>query len=100
MAELITTDAEKASASYLNWDDAALGKMCKWVATIIERGDKTADPEGKLSIKCSGAAMILISMCRETNAGTLTLDLAGHSSGGIETGDWRITVKRKRKPSP
>lgn len=100
MAELITTEAEKASASYLDWDDAALGKMCKWVATIIERGDKTADPEGKFPVKCSGAALILISLCRETNAGTLTFNLDGCTSCGADTGDWRIIVQRKREPSP
>lgn len=95
MAKLITTQVEKDAASYLDWDDAALGKMCKFVATVIEKGDKTADPEGKIPIQCSGAAMILIRTCRETNAGTLTLDLDTHTSGGVETGDWKIIVQKK-----
>lgn len=31
MAELILTEAEKSAASYLDWDDAALGKLVRKV---------------------------------------------------------------------
>lgn len=96
MAELITTEEEKAAASYLDWDDAALGRMVKYTALTLEKSAK--DAEGFRKIVIASCAMLLVSAAFDANAATLTQELKGHTHAGVPTGDWSVTVKRKRLP--
>jgi hypothetical protein len=91
MAELILTDEEKASNSYLDWDDAALGKLTKKVALTIRDGRA----DDKLPIIANAAAMMLVGMAHDSNAETFTLTLGGCTHHGEPVGDWKVTVKRK-----
>jgi len=83
MAEFIPTDEEKAAASYLDWDDAELGKFTKNLGLTLERMKDAAS-----------AAMLLVSAAHDANAGTLELTLTDHSRKGVHTGNWRITVEK------
>ena len=58
MAEFIPTEEEKAAASYMDWDDAALGKFTKHVALTLERMSK--DAEGLRKVTAASCAMMLV----------------------------------------
>ncbi len=96
MAVFEPTEKEKAAASYLEWDDAELGKFTKYCGLVMAANAK--DTEGLHRVAAASCAMQLVSVCLESNADTLKLDLDGHTSRGVSTGDWVLTVKRKRKP--
>lgn len=92
MADLILTEAEKAAESYLDWDDAALGRFTKYIAATIEKHKDDAD--GLHRVTAASAAMLLVASCVDANAGSLMLKLEGHTHGDVLTGDWLITVKK------
>ncbi len=98
MAVFEPTEDEKAANSYLDWDDAELGKFTKYVALKMREHQK--DEEGLKRVAASACGMILIGCCVDSNAAELTLNLDGYSHKGIPEGDWTILVKkrsRKRK---
>lgn len=88
MAELILTEKEKADLSFLDWDDAALGKLVK--KTAVEMQD-TFGRDGTFVVS---AAHLLIGMAEQTNGDTLTFTAEGFSVGGEPKGDWRVTVEK------
>jgi len=87
MAELILTEEEKRQLTYLEWDDAALGKACKKIAIIL------SDENGKRSIKHMGAAVFLISEAVRANSYTTTIEIDG-ATNPEPLGDWKITLQR------
>lgn len=97
MAVFEPTEDEKSAASYLDWDDAMLGKFTKYCGLVMEKNSK--DAEGLHRVAAASCAMQLVSACLDSNAATLTLKLDGHTHSGVATGDWIVTVKR-RKASP
>lgn len=96
MAKLVLTAAEKAAASYLDWDDAALGKMAKCLALKLD--DIANDAEGFRKVAALSCAMMLVAAAHDSNADKLSFDLTGHSTKGVLTGDWRVTIKQIRAP--
>lgn len=92
MAELVLTEEEKAAATYLEWDNAALGQMAKKMAKIIH------DNYGDESAIATGAALLLINRARHANLGMIVADLKNstftHDNGVVEqTGDWEVVVR-------
>lgn len=96
MATFEPTEEEKAAASYLDWDDAELGKFAKYIALTL--ATKGKDAEGLHRISAASCAMMLISQCHDSNAGEMIIKLDGHTHGKIPTGDWTVTVKQRAKP--
>lgn len=92
MAKFDPTEEERAAISYLDWSDEALGKFCKYVATLNEEYSK--EQEGLKSVSASVAAMTLIGMAHDSNAEELTMKMEGHTIGDTRTGDWIVTVKK------
>lgn len=97
MAKLITTAAEKAAASYLDWDDVAVGRLAKKVMLTCEKLKDNKD--GKRGMFLAGVELLLIQAAHEMNAGIFTMKINGHTHKEIPTGDWLITVKQIRKPN-
>lgn len=95
MAEFEPTEAEKEANSYLDWDDAELGKFTKYVALKFDAMKN--DAEGLKKVTASSCAMLLMGACVDSNADELTLNMGGFSHKGIPEGDWTLIVKRKRK---
>ena len=96
MSEFIPTQEEKDALSYLDWDDAALGRFTKHVACTLDK--IRDDAEGLHRVMTAAAAMALIGATVEANADRLELNLDSHTHEGVPTGDWKITVERIRKP--
>lgn len=95
MATFEPTQAEKDAATYLDWDDAELGKFCKNVALTLDR--LKDDAEGLHKVTAASCAMMLVRSCVDINASTLSLKLDGYTHKNEPGGDWTITVKRNRK---
>lgn len=95
MSKFTPTKEEKAALSYLDWDDAALGRFTKHVACTLEKLRK--DDEGLRKVSAAACGMILIGMAFDSNAETLNLTLEGHARKEIPTGDWKITVRRTKE---
>lgn len=91
MAELITTEEEKASTNFLNWDDASLGRAVK--AGMFQLKDN-AESGNKLI--ATSAAMVLISLAHSSNADSLTLKLEGVTHKDKPDGDWKLSLKKLR----
>lgn len=96
MVELITTPEETAAASYLDWDDEALGKFTKYVALMLDsrRKAEDSDLDGLQRVAVASCAMTLANAVSETNAGSLELNLSGLTRGEKQNGDWEIIVRR------
>lgn len=64
----------------------------KW--KIVQRaGDQLLADEGRAAI-WSACSRILISVASELNSGRSVVTEEGVTSGGVEIGDWRVTVER------
>lgn len=93
MAELITTQEEKDAASYLDWDDASLGRFTKQMALKFAAACKS-DPEGWRRVLSTAAAVHLACQAADANAARLTVDLDGVEYAEKKHGDWRVTVEK------
>ena len=99
MAKLITTQKEKDAVSFLDWDDAALGKMCKQIALILRRKRQKQFVKGKVDDNldaCINAAdgMFLIGNMVEMNAATMNLKFGDFTHNGKPAGDWELIVRQ------
>lgn len=92
MAELIITEEERSTLTFLEWDDAALGKAVKSMACII--ADKDG---GRETMPVVAAGVLIISRAIEAGADTLVLKLEG-ASNPEPLGDWEITIKQLAPP--
>lgn len=98
MAELILTDDEKNAGSFLDFDDASLGRCVKALAlnAFAEKVEKI-----KIGVEGSGpcyimaATQVLASFAHETNAGEASFEVCGLSFRGKPVGDWLIEIRRK-----
>jgi len=79
MAELILTEKEKHANDYLEWDDAALGRVVKKLALNIQeiRGDNAL-------LYTSCAALLASEAAKK--AGELSIDIEGRTNG------WTVAV--------
>lgn len=92
MAELIITEEERSTLTFLEWDDAALGKAVKSMACIF------ADTEGgRKTLPAVAAGVFLISRAIDAGADTLILKLEG-AYNEKPLGDWEITLKQLTLP--
>ena len=96
MAQFEPTELEKSAASYLDWDDAELGKFTKYVGLTLDQIRN--DAEGLHRVSAASCAMMLIACCHDSNATEMSIKLDGHTHGKEQTGDWIVTVKRRAKP--
>ena len=64
----------------------------KW-KTVQRAGDQLLADEGRAAI-WSACSRILISVASELNSGRSVVTEEGVTSGGVEIGDWRVTVER------
>lgn len=94
MAELILTEEEKTSATFLEWDNESLGNAVKAVAAICN------DNHGEHALKVTGAAVFLVSDAVRNDADVLTVKLSGVTSSGHDLGDWKITIERIQETEP
>ena len=88
MAELVVTEEERHTLKFLEWDDEALGKATKVVATILN------DKDGDQALKATGAAVFLIDTGIESNATEIVVSLEGAYNGDRNLGNWRVTLER------
>lgn len=95
MAEFEPTEAEKAANSYLDWDDAELGKFTKYIALKFDA--LKDDAKGLKRVTVSSCAMMLMGACVDSNAAEMTLNISGFSHKSIPEGDWTLVVKRKSR---
>lgn len=93
MAKLILTEKEKTSASYLDWNDAALGKAVKKLA--LEIGDSRGG--GVNAVACTACATMLACMAAEKNVIKTVIELEGVIDGQKDVGNWSIVVSRGKK---
>lgn len=92
MAELILTEKEKSDPSYLDWDDAALGKLVKKAAIMLK------DKYGQEASFCTTGALMIIGSMLRINATDTTITVEGFSISGVDAGDYKIVVERIREP--
>lgn len=92
MAKLILTDAEKAANSWLDLDDANLGKVLKATALKLK-----AHANDQSRLWFVSAAMLLCSMADDSNADRFSQTIKGFSNHGKLAGDWRVIVRRIAK---
>lgn len=88
MAELILTEEERVSKTFLEWDEVSLGRAVKCVADICD------DDHGQHSLKATGAAVFLIQEAIRSGATELTVNLTGATDGKTDLGNWKITIEK------
>lgn len=87
MAELILTEKEKRSETFLEWDEVSLGRAVKAVAEIC------SDEHGKHALKATGAAVFLVAEAIRSGATELNVNLEGATDGNRDLGNWKITIQ-------
>jgi hypothetical protein len=92
VAELILTDEEKAAPTYLDWDDAALGKLVKKMAAMLH------DKYGQEAAFMTTGAHLILGSAVKCNAASAVTNIDGFTISGEDAGDWKITVERVRDP--
>lgn len=91
MAELILTDEERAKHSWLDLDDATIGKVVKRSALALEAA---ADKKQRLSFMT--CAFMLCNLAHDSNAEHMTLSVSTLLFGDEQRGDWRVTIEKVR----
>lgn len=89
MEELIITENEKKAGTYLEWDDAALGKACKKIALIL------GDNRGERCMEVTAACAFLISRSIDAGSQETTIKLEGLHIGDRQLGEWHISMIQK-----
>lgn len=87
MAELVLTEAEKLATTYVEWDDASLGRAVKRMALAVN------DEMGTETINKAAMYLTTVTIMRKMNAETLRVQMKELVDGEIKLGDWDITVK-------
>lgn len=97
MAELICTEEEKMAATYLEWDDAALGMAVKHLALTIN------DEFGGEAMRRAATALCCLTAQGSENCAAGSIELNGitdinEDGEKVDLGDWLITIQRVRQP--
>lgn len=95
MVELITTKEENAAATYLEWDDEALGKFTKYVALKMEA--MTLDEEGMRKVWSTAACLILVKGTDKSGAQSLTIKMENITTKDGPIGTWEIKISRIKR---
>lgn len=93
MAELILTDQEKADDSYLDWDDASLGRLVRSLVARVRTEEHVRE-----AVFGATDVHLLIGLARAVNADERASTLKGVTYADERLGDWEITVRRMRAP--
>lgn len=93
MAKIELTPEEEAACSYLDWDDASIGKLVKQTAAEIALFD---EGEGRSSIIFHSAALMMIRHAIESNATDMDVKMDGVTLDGGESriGDWVVRIEK------
>lgn len=92
MAELVLTDEEKETASYLEWDDEALGRFTKYMALMWAQMPRDAKAFNRvLGASC---AIAIMDVCAACNATDFEARIEGLMHGDKPLGDWVLTLRR------
>lgn len=92
MAELILTPEEQAAATWMELDDATIGKLVKQTALQLnDTADRSAD---QAAVWWWSAAIMMVGATADTNADTFTQTINGYSQNGQVVGDFKITVEK------
>ncbi|MBK3479821.1 hypothetical protein JJD66_27445 [Pseudomonas sp. MF6751] len=81
--------------AWLDWTQEAeeLRKEADKWKSVQRAGDQLLADEGRAAI-WSACSRILISVANELNSGRSVVTEEGVTKGGVEIGDWRVTVER------
>lgn len=90
MAELILTEAEKAANTWLELDDATVGKLVKKTALGLKNH---SEERGK--VWYVSAVMLLLGMVADSNAEEFSTTINGFSDPAGYRGDFEINIKHK-----
>ena len=85
MAQLITTP-EEDEKSFMDWDDASLGRAVKKMALFLDSIDDM--------VTMPAAAAFLITKAIDMGSDQSTMILAGVTDGDEPIGDWKISIKK------
>ena len=95
MAKLITTEEERAAASYLDWDDESVGRMSKYLALkFMEMDQVKADETGSLALGLHSACMVIVNSFDDSGFHRLELTVTGYTHHGQPRPDYKITITR------
>jgi hypothetical protein len=89
--ELILTEQEKKTASWLDLDDESLGKFVK--ANIC----KVKELKSDIGIFLMSLATAFCAIAHETNADTFSIEVNGLKNKTNDLGNWKVTAKRLSK---
>lgn len=92
MAKLLCTKKELKAASFLEWDDASIGRLCKMTALKMVFPE---DGQKNMPVIASAASLVLVNLTNQANAETCELNQDGVTIKGKSIGDWKITIKKK-----
>ena len=100
MADLILSKAEKAAPSYMDWDDASLGRAVRALISNIESSGKEADTKQEmLRLGASSAFFLLVGLAVNSNAATFDMEIEGVEVGVLgggtkKVGKWRLELQQ------
>lgn len=94
MAELILTAAEKEAETYLELDDASVGKIVKHLLKESLDWCKEEDPDGYNALAIRAFSLWMIEQARKHKAGSLEFTITGVTKAGQDIGDWKVTIKK------
>lgn len=95
MAELILTEAEKKTKSWLDLDDESLGKFVKYNIFKVFKHSKE-----ELTIFPLACATALCAIAVESNADKLELTIDNLKNKTNNFGNWKVTIKKLNKALP
>jgi len=88
MAELIISEEERRTASFLEWDNESLGRSVKKLALNFK------DKDGKTSLKITSAAVILIAEAIQAGSEATDIELTDARKGDEHLGNWIIKLTK------
>lgn len=102
MAKIILTEEEKAAHSWLDLDDASLGRCVKQNMLILCNGKKDEDnasldsEEGRILASTSAVTMLAI-IAHKSNADHAKFTCNGVSYKDESIGNWSVTLELEKE---
>lgn len=107
MANLVLTQEEKDAKSYLEWDDASLGRLCKRTMIFIEDNAvriHSKDDSDHDVVVSKAAALLLIRAAIDLNAQEASFKMDGVTIAGKSAGSWIVKIndldEKQQEESP
>lgn len=86
MAELILTQEEKDTSTYLEWSDEALDKAVKKLAIDLSTGDDALSIQSML--------ILMVGVLNKYGADNAVLKLEGVTYNDSSMGNWKCTIEK------